>query len=126
MKQLVSFVLLALGAAGLLAAQTPPAVSTLTGTLELRDGRFFLKSGSAVYYVRGLEQYAGSIAGLQDGAQAVLEGSVSSREGMAEQIIFPVKLTLNGKAYDTAPVPGAGGNLDNRTGNPPAGRGSPR
>jgi hypothetical protein len=116
------FVLLAMAASGLLSAQTPPAASTLTGILELKDGKLYLKSGTAVYYVRGLEQHTGSIAGLQNGATVTIEGSVSTREGMTEKNFFPVKLTLNGKTYDVTPAMGAGGNRENRTGNPPAGR----
>ena len=122
MKQFI-LVLLALMTAGLLAAQTPPAATVITGNLELKDGRFYLKSGTTVFYIRGLEQHSGSIAGLQNGASVTLEGTVSSREGMTEKVFFPAKLTLNGKVYDISPPQGAGG--ENRTGNPPAGRYAP-
>jgi hypothetical protein len=122
MKQFPFFFLLALAAGGILYAQTPPASSAVNGTLELKDGRFYLKSGSAVYYVRGLEQRAGSIAGLKDGAQVTLEGSVSSREGITEKIFFPVKLTLNGKVYDVTPPTPPEGSRGGRSGTPPQGQ----
>ncbi|MDR0554454.1 MAG: hypothetical protein LBG76_06625 [Treponema sp.] len=125
MKQLVFFVMLTLAAGGLLGAQTPPAAITVTGTLELKDGRFFLKSGSSSYYVRGLERHTDAIAGLKDGAQVTLEGSASTRDGQTEQTFIPIKLTLNGKAYDITPPAPPDGERGGRSGNPPADRNSP-
>jgi hypothetical protein len=102
MKKIAFLVLLALMAYGMAFAQTTPATTTVDGVLGLKDGRIVLKSGDTNYYTRGLERFIGFIDGLKDGAQVAIEGYVSSpsREGATERLLFPVKLTLNGKDYE--------------------------
>jgi hypothetical protein len=102
MKKTAFLVFLALIACGVLFAQTAPATTTVNGTLGLSGGRIVLKSDGTNYYVRGLERFIGFIDGLKDGAQAAIEGYVSSpsREGTAERLLFPVKLAIDGKDYE--------------------------
>lgn len=102
MKKAAFFVLVALMGSGAAFAQTAPATTTVNGTLGLRNGRIIITSGGTTYYTRGLERFIGFIDGLKDGAQAAIEGyvSVPSREGAEERLLFPVKLTLNGKDYE--------------------------
>jgi hypothetical protein len=106
MKKTTSLVFLALILCGALFAQTAPATTTVNGTLGLSGGRIVLKSDGTNYYARGLERFIGFIDGLKDGAQAVIEGYVSppSREGTAERLLFPVKLTLDSKEYEVGPT----------------------
>lgn len=113
MKKTVFIFLLATAAGGILFAQTPPETSTVSGTLGLSAGRIVVKSGTLVYYTRGLERLIGFIDGLKDGAQVTIEGyvPVPVTEGQTERFISPVKLTLNGKSYEVgramaAPSPG--------------------
>jgi hypothetical protein len=101
--------LLAVGAlfvCGMAFAQTAPATTTVNGTLGLRGGRIVLASGDTSYYARGLERFIGFIDGLKEGAQVSIEGYVSppSREDATERLLFPVKLTLDGKDYEVGPV----------------------
>jgi hypothetical protein len=105
MKKIAFLVLLALMAYGIAFAQTAPATTTVNGTLGLSGGRIILKSGDTSYYTRGLERFIGFIDGLKEGAQVAIEGYVSppSREGATERLLFPVKLTLNGKDYEVGP-----------------------
>jgi hypothetical protein len=102
MKKLVLFSLLALVSGGILFAQTVTPTSTINGTLGLNSGAIVLKSGNMTYYPRGLGRYVGFIDGLKDGAQVTVEGYVSapSLEGQTERLLFPVKLTVNGKVYE--------------------------
>jgi hypothetical protein len=102
MKKLVLFSLLALVSGGILFAQTATPASAINGTLGLNNGAIVLKSGDMTYYPRGLGRYVGFIDGLKDGAQVTIEGYVSapSLEGQTERLLFPVKLTVNGKVYE--------------------------
>jgi hypothetical protein len=106
MKKIASFVFLALIVCGMAFAQTAPATTTVEGTLGLSGGRIVLKSGGTSYYTRGLERFIGFIDGLKEGAQVSIEGYVSppSLEGAAERLLFPVKLTLDGKEYEVGPA----------------------
>jgi hypothetical protein len=109
MKRIVLFVLLAAAAGGILFAQTATPTTTITGTLGLSNGRIAVKSGAITYYVRELGHYVGFIDGLRDGVQVTLEGyaSAPSIEGQTERLFFPVKLTLNGKAYEVGSAMGS-------------------
>jgi hypothetical protein len=102
MKKITFLVVLALILCGITFAQTAPATSVVNGTLGLSGGRIILKSGDTSYYTRGLERFIGFIDGLKEGAQVSIEGYVSppSREGATESLLFPIKLTLNGKEYE--------------------------
>jgi hypothetical protein len=106
MKRIVlfSFLILVIGGS-MVFAQTATPTATVNGTLGLKDGRVVLKSGTTTYYTRGIERYIGFIDGLRDGVQATIEGYVSapSLEGETERLLFPVKLTLNGKVYEVGP-----------------------
>jgi hypothetical protein len=106
MKKTAILVFLALIVCGMAIAQPAPATATVNGTLGLSGGRIVLKSDDTNYYVRGLERFIGFIDGLKDGAQAAIEGYVSSPslEGGTERLLFPVKLTLNGKDYEVGPA----------------------
>jgi hypothetical protein len=106
MKKLAFLVLLAPMVCGIALAQTAPATTTVNGALGLRGGRIVLISGDTSYYTRGLERFIGFIDGLKEGAQVAIEGYVSppSREGATERLLFPVKLTLNGKDYEVGPA----------------------
>jgi hypothetical protein len=102
MKKIALLVVVALLVGGMAFAQAAPATTTVNGTLGLKGGRIVLISGDTSYYTRGLERFIGFIDGLKDGAQVAIEGYVSppSLEGAAERLLFPVKLTLNGKDYE--------------------------
>jgi hypothetical protein len=106
MKKIASLVFLALLVCGMAFAQTAPATTTVNGTLGLSGGRIVLKSGDTSYYARGLERFIGFIDGLKEGAEVAIEGYVSppSRGGAAERLLFPVKLTLDGKDYEVGPT----------------------
>jgi hypothetical protein len=106
MKKIAFPVLVALMVCGMTFAQTAPATTTVNGALGLKGGRIVLNSGDTSYYTRGLERFIGFIDGLKEGAQVVIEGYVSppSREGVTEKLLFPVKLTLNGKEYEVGPA----------------------
>ncbi|MDR0597371.1 MAG: hypothetical protein LBG14_02575 [Treponema sp.] len=106
MKKTIFFAFLAFLACGAAFAQPAPATSAVDGTLGLRGGRIILASGDVTYYTRGLERFIGFIDGLKEGAQVSIEGYVSppSLEGAEERLLFPVKLTLNGKEYEVGPA----------------------
>ena len=106
MKKMTFFVLVATIVCGLAFAQTPSGTTTVNGTLGLSGGRIVLRSGDTSYFVRGLERFVGFIDGLKEGAQATIEGYVSppSLEGATERLLFPVKLTLDGKDYEVGPA----------------------
>ena len=106
MKKMAFFVFLAAAVCGLSLAQTEPETVTVNGTLGLNGGRIVLTSGDTSYFVRGLERFIGFIEGLRDGAKAAIEGYVSppSLEGAGERLLFPVKLTLDGKDYEVGPT----------------------
>jgi hypothetical protein len=120
MKKIAFLVLLTAIVCGLTFAQTAPAISAVSGTLGLHGGRIVLKSGDTSYYTRGLERFIGFIDGLKEGAQATIEGYVSppSLEGATERLLFPVKLTLDGKEYEVGPT-----FAETRGRRPPAGPG---
>ena len=106
MKKTALLVLLTALVCGLAFAQTAPETTTVTGVLGLSGGRIVLKSGDTSYYIRGLERFIGFIDGLKEGAEAAIEGYASppSLEGPAERLLFPVKLTLDGKGYEVGPA----------------------
>jgi hypothetical protein len=106
MKKIVLFVLLALTVCGITFAQTTTPTTTISGILGLNNGRIVVKSGDTTYYTRGLNHFVGFIDGLKEGSQVTIEGYVSSPslEGATERLLFPVKLTLNGKIYDVGPA----------------------
>jgi hypothetical protein len=106
MKKIAFLVLLMAIVCGLTFAQTAPVTTTVNGTLGLSGGRIILKSADTSYYVRRLERFIGFIDGLKEGAQVAIEGYVSppSLEGATERLLFPVTLTIDGKAYEVGPA----------------------
>ncbi|MDR2485986.1 MAG: hypothetical protein LBD55_11430 [Treponema sp.] len=111
MKKLALVLAAILTAAGGAAAQgwdngrDYPQTLTINGTLGLQNGVIVLSSGNSVYYIPMLERYVGFIDGLKDGAQAGVEGYAAGYGN----IIYPIKLTINGKAYEvSANAPGTG------------------
>jgi hypothetical protein len=111
MKKIVFLVFLSFIVCGITFAQTTPPITTVNGILGLNGGRIVLRSGDTTYYTRALERFVGFIDGLKDGAQVTIEGYVSSPspEGVTERLLFPVKLTLNGKVYEVGPTMDEGG-----------------
>jgi hypothetical protein len=105
MKKKALFVFLTALVCGLAFAQTAPATTTVNGTLGLNGGRIVLTSGDTSYFIRGLGRFVGFIEGLKEGAEVAIEGYVSppSLEGATERLLFPVKLSLNGKDYEVGP-----------------------
>jgi hypothetical protein len=106
MKKIVFLVLLATVISCILFAQTTPPTTTVNGTLGFYSGNIVVKSGTTTYYTRGLGRLVGFIDGFKEGAQVTMEGYVSAPtvEGQTERFFSPVKLTLNGKAYDLWPA----------------------
>ncbi|MDR2922855.1 MAG: hypothetical protein LBU85_05885 [Treponema sp.] len=109
MKKIVLLALLAAATGGILFAQTAPAATTVNGTLGFYAGSIVVRSGTTIYYTRGLDRLVGFIDGFKEGAQVTIEGYVSAprTEGQTERVLFPVKLTLNGKVYDLWPAAAA-------------------
>jgi hypothetical protein len=107
MKKIVLLVLLAAATGSIMFAQTtPPATTTISGTLGFYSGSIVVRSGTTIYYTRGLGRLVGFIDGFKEGAQVTMEGYVSAprTEGQTERFFSPIKLTLNGKVYDLAPA----------------------
>ena len=97
-----------------------PAAETVTisGSLVVAHGRPAVKSGDTTYFVRGINRLAGFVDGLKEGAQVTIEGlSVTSPRDNSLKFLRPVKLTLNGKTYDMAPLASPNG-FDKQSGPP--------
>jgi hypothetical protein len=75
---------------------------SLTGTLGLRRGIITLESGERIWYVPGLERYAGFIAGLKEGATVTLEGWEVKTFRASENggVLRAAKLTVDGRDYE--------------------------
>jgi len=101
MKKIVLLVLLAAATGGMLFAQTANT-TTVNGTLGFYNGSIVVRSGTTIYYTRGLDRLVGFIDGFKEGAQVTIEGYVPAPrlEGQTERVLSPVKLTLNGKVYE--------------------------
>jgi hypothetical protein len=111
MKKIVFLVFLSFIVCGITFAQTTTSTtSVINGILGLNGGRIVLRSGDTTYYTRDLEHFVGFIDGLKEGVQVTIEGYVSSPslEGATERLLFPVKLTLNGKVYEVGPTMAGG------------------
>ncbi|MDR2534956.1 MAG: hypothetical protein LBD29_02850 [Treponema sp.] len=74
---------------------------SIEGTLGLQNGVIALSSGDSVYFVPMLERYVGFIDGLKEGAQVSVEGYAAGYGN----VIYPTKLTINGKTYEVSPNP---------------------
>jgi hypothetical protein len=68
--------------------------ATVEGTLKLDKGYVAVESAGTVYYVPMLNRYIGFITGLREGAKVSVEG----RE--FNNMLQPVKVTIDGKSYD--------------------------
>jgi hypothetical protein len=79
---------------------TPGRALAAEGTLGLQNGVIVLTSGDTVYAVPALSRYVGFIEGLKEGARVSIEGYSG-----AYNLIYPSRITLNGKTYDLAPNP---------------------
>jgi hypothetical protein len=67
---------------------------TVNGALRLENGIIALGSGDNAYYVPMLMRYTGFIDGLKEGANVSVEGYAFNK------VLHPVKVTINGKAYE--------------------------
>jgi len=76
--------------------------TTISGTIQMVNGRISVVSGNTTYYARGLERFIGSIDGFRVGAQVSMQGQVidSPAAGQNEVFFNPVILTLNGQNYE--------------------------
>jgi hypothetical protein len=109
MKRTIFIVLLILIAFGL-SAQTrqrensppaPPEQVSISGNLELVNGRIALRSGGAVYYVFGVDRLVGFVDGFKEGAAVTLEGfAVPGSEDAEYRYLRAAKVSLNGKTYE--------------------------
>ena len=101
MKKIVLLVLMTVVAVNIVFANP---TTTISGTIELSNGRISVVSGNTIYLVRGLDRYIGVIDGLRVGVQVSLEGQVfdSTIAGQREILFNPVTLTLNGQNYEIA------------------------
>jgi hypothetical protein len=105
MKKIVLLVFLAAVTGSILFAQTTPT-TTVNGTLGFYSGRIVVRSGTTIYYTRGLDRLVGFIDGFKEGAQVTIEGyvSVPTIEEQTERMLSPVKLSLSGRVYDLWPA----------------------
>jgi hypothetical protein len=119
MKRKVLFVFLALGIAGLAAAQgwgrgmwgwpgaaVAAEAATVSGNLTIAQGSPAVKSGDTTYLIPGLFRYVGFIDGLKDGARVSLEGEAfTTTQDPKVKILRANKLTIGAKDYDLARPP---------------------
>ena len=105
------------GRQGRTPGMSPPSLPaaetvTVTGSLIVANGSPALKSGDVTYIVGGISRLSGFIDGLKEGAQVTIEGrAITSPRDKTLKFLRPVKLTLNGKTYDMAPLlPPSGSN----------------
>ncbi|MDR2303058.1 MAG: hypothetical protein LBE10_00520 [Treponema sp.] len=125
-KIILTAIMIAAFGAAVFAWDKVPAMEqkTLSGTLVAERGQIALRAEDGLYYVRGLEQLAGFIDGLKEGAVVTLQGTVwvlerkhwniqPNTDGQKTEIapgagdpqisfrtIRVEKLSLNGKDYD--------------------------
>lgn len=121
MKKTISVLVIALIAAGVLAAQTGPwgagsrnqdlgQTVTVEGKLALINGMIGVKSGSKTYYTPRLGKLAGFVDGVKEGASVKIEGYERPFPAAPEYSMLMVsKLTVSGKDYDLGQFGGPGG-----------------
>jgi hypothetical protein len=100
MKKLVLLLAGGMVTAGAFAQGWGPAAGqplTAEGTLQLQNGVIVLASGDTFYAVPGLSRYVGFIEGLKEGARVSIQGYSGGYN-----LIYPSRLTVNGKTYDLA------------------------
>ena len=76
---------------------------TVDGTLQLQNGFIAVSSGDTVYYVPRLGRYVGFIDGLKEGSRVSIEGHAF------RNFLQPVKVTVDGRAYNFPEGPGFAG-----------------
>lgn len=87
---------------------TPPAsvaaeTVTVSGTLQLVNGRIAVVDTGKTYYAGQLIRLAGFIEGLREGAQVTLKGNAERYPSSTDTDSYRLRittLTLNGKVYD--------------------------
>ena len=91
---------------------TAPAATTVTGTLDLVNGRIAIKNGSKTYYVMSLNRLVGFVDGLKEGATVTVEGYAHDVYGAKDTFGLSVnKLTIGTRVIDLGTTtPGAGNN----------------
>jgi len=120
-KRRVLVILLALGLAAIVSAQSAqgtergqmsprhPAADpvTISGSLIVAHGFPALKDGDVTYIVGGIKRLNGFVDGLREGAQVTVEGKAFTSPRDANlKFLRPSTLTLGGKTYDmTSPLP---------------------
>lgn len=92
-----------------------PETVSLSGSLEVFNGRIALRDGDEVYYIAGIQNLLGFVDGLREGAQVNLEGYVSparfpaarrtpdessGSDNISYRIYRVTKLTVNQKTYE--------------------------
>jgi hypothetical protein len=78
-----------------------PESLSLSGTLEVLNGRIALKDGDRVYYVSGIQHLIGFVDGLKEGARVSLEGyAFPVPEGPEYRQLRVTKLTVDQKSYE--------------------------
>jgi hypothetical protein len=70
-------------------------MTTVDGTLQLRNGQIGVASGNNFVFVPMLGRYVGFIDGLQEGARVSIEGIVVNGN-----VLMPARLNLNGRNFD--------------------------
>ncbi|MCL2720518.1 MAG: hypothetical protein FWD47_04170 [Treponema sp.] len=84
---------------------------TVEGTLKLSRGMIALESAGNTFYIPLLTRYIGFINGLREGANVSIEGR------SFRNVIHPVKVTIDGRAYDFNMRPRANNNVRPGQGN---------
>jgi hypothetical protein len=80
-----------------------PAMETVTvsGTLQLVEGRIAVVADGKTYFTSGLQRLVGFVDGLKEGAAVKLDGSATAVPLNSNAWFLRVtKLTFNGKTYD--------------------------
>ena len=125
MKRKILVILLVLGLAAIVSAQTTsqgtergqkshrhPAADpvTVSGSLIVSHGMPALQNGDVTYIVGGINRLSGFVDGLKEGAQVTIEGkAITSPRNDNLKFLRPSSLSLGGKTYDMTPLlpPGA-------------------
>ena len=82
-------------------SQTTGETVTVSGILELIDGRFVINSGGTLYQTRRFTRYADAVDGLIPGTQISAEGYFRAprNEGATERFV-PLTVTIGGNVYE--------------------------
>jgi hypothetical protein len=79
----------------------PAEAVTVSGNLQLVEGRIAVVADGKTYYTTGIQRLVGFIDGLKEGASVRLEGSAFAVPlNSNAKFLRVTKLTFNGKTYD--------------------------